>query len=142
MLTPVVFAAPGVMTIMLVPRLLICASILPLAPCPMATMTMTAPTPMMMPSMVSRVRILFLRMLFPAMLMSLLAFMLPRHRELVAFCKVSRGIVTVEYRHVAADHAVAHLDDALHVLCNIRLVRHHHDGDALVVQLLEQRHDL
>ena len=48
----------------------------------------------------------------------------------------------VVHRVVAHDAAVAHLDDALAVLRDVRLVRDQHDRDALIVQLLEERHDL
>ena len=58
-LTPPCVDAPGVITIMLVPRLLICSRIRVRAPYPTATITITAATPMMMPSMVSAARILF-----------------------------------------------------------------------------------
>jgi hypothetical protein len=43
------------------PRLAICASTWALAPLPIPTMAMTAPTPMMIPSAVSTERILFRR---------------------------------------------------------------------------------
>ena len=61
---------PGMTMMRFVPRLLICCSIIVCAPLPTATMTITAPTPITMPSIVSSVRILFLRMLCDATLSS------------------------------------------------------------------------
>ena len=49
---------PALTMIMLVPAAWICVSIDDWAPVPSATMVITAPTPMIMPSMVSAVRIL------------------------------------------------------------------------------------
>ncbi len=74
-LTPPCIAEPGVITSMLVPSPWICRSICRCAPEPIATITFTAPTPMMMPSMVSSVRILFLTMLCAATLTSVFALM-------------------------------------------------------------------
>ena len=52
--------------IMLVPAALTCASMVLCAPLPSATIVMTAPTPMIMPSIVSIVRILFRERAFSA----------------------------------------------------------------------------
>ena len=60
-LTPPEVVAPGRMMRRLLPMLEICSEIFWLAPVPTATMAITAPTPMMMPSMVSAERILFTR---------------------------------------------------------------------------------
>ncbi len=62
-LTLPIWLALGVITSMFVPRDLMFASICALAPSPMATMTITAPTPMMMPSIVRSERILVRRRL-------------------------------------------------------------------------------
>src|SRR4029077_4476478 len=51
---------PGKITNKLVPRLAICSCTLFFAPSPMATMAMTAPTPMMIPNIVRKERSLFL----------------------------------------------------------------------------------
>jgi len=48
------------------------------APEPMATIMMTAPTPMTIPSIVNSVLILFLRMLFPAIFIRVVDFMTHR----------------------------------------------------------------
>ena len=58
MRTPPWLKLPALIMIMLVPADLICSSIEDWAPVPSATMAITAPTPMIMPSMVSEVRIL------------------------------------------------------------------------------------
>ncbi len=63
------------MMIRLVPMLAIWSWMRCSAPLPMATMTITAATPMMMPSMVSRVRILFLTMDLKATLIRFFHFM-------------------------------------------------------------------
>src|SRR5919106_2156985 len=55
--TPLCVVEPGRMTNELAPRLAIFALIDACAPCPMATMAMTAPTPMITPSMVRLERI-------------------------------------------------------------------------------------
>ncbi len=55
-ITPPLFALPGVIVIMFVPAPRIWASITAWAPEPSATIVMTAPTPMIMPSMVRAVR--------------------------------------------------------------------------------------
>ncbi len=54
--TPPTFCAPAETKSRLVPMLSICACTVACAPCPMLTITMTAETPMMMPSMVSAAR--------------------------------------------------------------------------------------
>ncbi len=56
--TPPVLMLPGKMVIMFVPADLICSSICAWAPVPMATIAMTAATPMIIPSIVKAVRIL------------------------------------------------------------------------------------
>ena len=60
-LTPPDVVAPGRTMSRLLPMLDICSAIFRLAPVPTATMAITAPTPMMMPSMVRPERILFTR---------------------------------------------------------------------------------
>lgn len=45
-------------------------------------------------------------------------------------------------RLVGEDLAVADMDDAVGVFGDIGLVSHQHDGVALAVELVEQRHDL
>ncbi len=59
--TPETFTVPGQITMMLAPRLWICSATRAWAPAPTATMVMTAPTPITMPSMVSALRILLTR---------------------------------------------------------------------------------
>ena len=59
--SPPLVVLPGMMIIMLDPMLLIWSAIRCSAPDPMATVAITAPTPMMMPSMVRAARSLFTR---------------------------------------------------------------------------------
>src|ERR1041384_4796058 len=141
-LTAPVVVAPGVITIRLVPRLLIRCWIWALAPWPIATITITAPTPMMMPSIVSRVRSVYLRMLCQAIPMSRTAFMSRRLRPGCDQLRLGRGDPGRGHRVVADDPPVTELDDAAGVLRDVGLVGHQDDGDALLVQRLEQRHHL
>jgi len=75
MRTPRDCMEPGKMVSRLVPMLAIWSWMRFSAPLPMATMTMTAATPIMMPSMVSRVRILFLTIDLKATLIRFFHFM-------------------------------------------------------------------
>jgi hypothetical protein len=92
---------------------------------------MTAPTPITMPSIVRRVRILFFRMLSPATgsalsfsccllgtssASSLLGLRLQEHPQILG------GVVPVLHGMVVLDASVAYLDDALAVLGQRRLV--------------------
>ena len=56
--TPPCVKLPALMLMTLVPADLTCSSMVACAPRPSATIVITAPTPMIMPSMVSTVRIL------------------------------------------------------------------------------------
>jgi hypothetical protein len=64
--TPPCEKLPAITVIMLVPAALTCASMVLWAPLPSATIVMTAPTPMIIPSIVSIVRILFRESAFNA----------------------------------------------------------------------------
>ena len=112
-------------------------------------MTITAPTPMTMPSIVSSVRILFFRMLCAGNPDSVWLFMRPPRispsssssarpasrrssaalrRSVTGWSRTMRPSRTSTMR--------------LRVLRDVRLVRHEDDGDPLLVQLLEERHHL
>src|SRR5512147_2790971 len=89
------------------PRLVICSWMVASVPALMATMMMTAPTPMMMPSMVRKDRILFLRIASQAMRMASDGFMLHLHR--VRFSVV----------HHAIDLSIHQVDGSLGVGCDL-----------------------
>src|SRR5215510_6391098 len=81
--TPPGVVEPGITTMRFVPSPWICALIIDCAPWPTATITITAPTPITIPSIVSIVRILFLRMLADATFNNVDCFMRPprAHRQ-------------------------------------------------------------
>ena len=74
-LTPPLVMAPGVMMTRLAPRLSICLSTAACAPEPMAMDAMTAPTPMMIPSMVRSERLMLRRSAFHAVRMRTMRLM-------------------------------------------------------------------
>src|SRR3990172_8438040 len=133
-LTPESRIAPGVTTIMFVPRLATCSAILRFAPWPMATMTITAPTPMMTPSIVRSVLILFLRMLWAATLVRTLAFISHHRFQLVREAAGTHILVS-------DDAPVAKLDDPLGVARDVLLVGHEQDRHTVGVEPLEEGHD-
>ena len=73
--TPPLVMLPGVMMMRFAPRLSICFSTAACAPEPMAMEAITAPTPMMMPSMVRRERLTLRRSAFHEVRMSTRRFM-------------------------------------------------------------------
>src|SRR5882724_6812785 len=73
--TPAALTEPESTMIRLEPRLWICSATRAWAPAPTATIVMTAPTPMMMPSIVSALRSLFTRSARSAMRTACSAFM-------------------------------------------------------------------
>ena len=132
--------------IMLLPMEAICCWMRACAPEPMATIAITAATPMMMPSMVSAERILLMRSAPNAICMLALSFFMtpaPPLGRRAASLQFLRRIARRANRLVAYDPAVLERDDALSVERNIGLMRHHHDADAFfAIQPLEDRHDL
>ncbi len=56
--------------------------------------------------------------------------------------QVVRGEAAVQHGLVAEDATVAQRDDAPGVLGDVGFVRNEHDGDALIVEFLEERHHL
>src|SRR5215208_350803 len=141
--------APAFTLTMFVPAVLIWFSIDVRAPVPIATITMTAATPMIMPSAVSAVRIPLRRSARTAMANVF-------HRDMVVSSgaeRVRRGFGVERHelvlreapcgdRGVAAHATVAERHDSCAVLRNIGLVRDQHDREALRVQPLEDAHDL
>src|SRR4051812_20196885 len=167
MRTPPEEKLPALIMIMLVPADLTRSSIVVRAPVPSATMVMTAPTPMIMPSMVRMVRSLLrlsaLSAIRRVMKIDMSASVRCRGRlrrsglhqgggqvRRVVFRRRQR--LQLLGRHAAdrgidllidLDASVAELDDARAVLGDVHFVRDEHDGDAaLDIQFLEDVHDL
>src|SRR5512146_2873835 len=114
------------------------------APWPTPTIAMTAATPMMMPSMVRLERILFRasarQAIFRMAMMSIaiLGSILKRRHGLQHF----RGAGGRGVELVAPHPSIAEDQHALGVLRNSVLVRDQHDGQPLLVEALEDVHDL
>ena len=126
---------PGVTMARFAPSERICRSTRLRAPEPIATMAITAATPMTMPSMVSRLRRAFAMMAESAERMASINLMRrpPRPRS-----RASSGRLAL----ILDDAAVPEAHEAAGMAAHIGVVRHEHDGDALAVQLLEQAQDL
>src|SRR5262245_30284986 len=111
-----------------VPRLAICRSISERAPAPTAIMTMTDPTPMMIPSVVSTVRKKLVAMAVTAAL------------------RQSTGCMgSTRYARQAQifyDRAVAEHGTATRVAGDLGLVGDDDDGDPLPVEVAEKAHDI
>src|SRR5512147_2564900 len=119
--------------IRLEPRLVIWSLIVASVPALMAIMMITAATPMMMPSMVRKERTLFLRIASPAMRNAsdgLMSYLPRLQRRMDA---VMDDLV---------NETVLQPDGALGVRGNCRVVGHHDNGDALLVELMQDAHDL
>src|SRR5215471_15296242 len=109
----------------------------------METSAMTAPTPMMMPSIVKAVRSLFLFRARTATLMiasKFIVVLFSFHRKVPQhFARV----LAILYREIPPDTSVAELDNPIRILSDIGLVRHDNDRQiTLVVQPLEDFHHL
>src|SRR5258708_13879425 len=111
------------------------------APWPTPSMAITAPTPMMMPSMVRTERILLRDNARIAMRMiasrSMFRSILERWQGLDYF----RGPRPVHDGLVATNLTVAELNAALREIPDVRFVGHQHNRKALIVQFLENIHD-
>src|SRR5262245_12190361 len=142
---------------MLEPRLWICSATRAWAPAPTATMVMTAPTPMTMPSMVRALRSLLTRSALTAMRVLAQSVMgLPRcacsPRASWDFLVLRvliwqggeqlSGLHRILLRRVSRDSAIAEAQDSPCVARHVWLVGDDDDGDAVTVQVLEQGHDL
>src|SRR5438093_4270746 len=112
------------------------------APCPMDTIAMTAPTPMMIPSIVSavlnllrlRARTATLRIASKFIFIVVLSLGRKLHQDFP-------GILPVFYGKVSPDAAIAKLNNPIRVLGNVGLVRHYDDGEVSVpVEALENLH--
>src|SRR5215472_3507058 len=130
------------------------------APWPRPTVAMTAPTPITMPSMVSSERIL-LRVsariaIFKIASKSITPPYVFRLTSLANLTLANASILVdggygLEHVHgprpvlhliVVADLAVAKYDDAFGKVGNVRFMRHQHDSQPAVIQVLEDLHDL
>src|SRR5438105_4685471 len=115
-----------------------------LAPVPMLTPTITAAMPTIMPSMVRNERRMFRRNARNAILKTANI----RSGELDgSLCGLElgqffRGNETVLHRLVTTAQAVAHHDHPPAVAGDVQFMGHHHHRHPLVVQLLEDAHDL
>src|SRR5688572_20523851 len=129
--TPPIVKLPAEMVTMFVPPALICASICACAPVPSATSVITAETPMIMPSIVSAVRILLRASAFRAIRVVMTGDMvildfkicerqLCNNRQRCQFCV---GIPPVGYRDVVDNAAVPEGDDTRRILGDVVLVR-------------------
>src|SRR5215468_2532742 len=109
----------------------------------METSAMTAPTPMMMPSIVKAVRSLFLFNARTATLMiasKFIVVLFSFDREVLQhFARV----LAVLYREIPPDASVTELDNAIRILSDVGLMRHDNDREIpLDVQPLEDLHHL
>ena len=140
-LTPPELLEPGVITTMLTPRSRMLCSMRDWAPWPMATMQITAPTPMMMPSMVSMLRILVRSMLRKAMRISFSGFMMSPQAAAAA-AEIAPGAAPVRTGSSRTIRPSRSSTMRLRIPGDVRFVGDHDDGQALVVELLEQGQDL
>ena len=118
------------------------ASTLALAPSPTATIAITAKTPMMMPRVVRKERSLLRRRARTATRMVRKRFMRepPFRRRLAR--RSLRGQAWPLAGRSRPDQPVLHAHHARRILRDVGLVRHQHDGDPGLTELLEERHDL
>src|SRR5262249_21362568 len=143
MRTPPCMKLPALTMIMLVPADWICASIEVCAPVPSATIVMTAATPMIMPSIVSAVRILFRFSAFTATRRIIRNDIRLLYDATSAGCgsAASSSSAPPGHRLVGYHLTVAERDHPRAVFRDVRLVRNQHHGDsALFVQALEDAH--
>src|SRR5687767_11190977 len=159
-LTPPVEKLPAFTMIMLVPADFTRSSMVVRAPVPRPTIVMTAPTPMIIPSIVRTVRILLRFSALSAIrrVMKIdMCFLAHRGLRLNERRRHVRGVVVGRRqvlelldRHppvrdllIELDLAVPELDQPRAVFGDIHFVRDEHHGDAVFhVQLLEDVHDL
>src|SRR5678816_3211305 len=139
---------PALTMTMFEPALRIWFWIEELAPVPIATMTITAATPMIMPSAVNAVRIALRRSAFKATMSVIQIDICPPLRRLRSDVRVvahprklDSRTATMHHRSIAPHHAIAERHHAGGIFGDIRLVRDEDDRDAaLDVQPLEDVH--
>ena len=115
----------GEMKIRFEPRLVIWLAMAEAVPLLTAIMMMTAATPMMMPSMVSSERTLFLPIASQEMRNTSPMFMLPHFPRWRVLSIVNHSI----------NMPIFQMDDPFRILGNHRVVRHNDDGGALIMEL-------
>src|SRR5262245_32095432 len=109
----------------------------------MATITMTAATPMISPSAVSAVRIALRRRAATAIDSVMTGDTLCRLPGFVVLAQLLRRGAPLEHGSIDAHAAVTEADDSAGVLGDVGLVGHEHDGDAAFrVEALEDAHHL
>src|SRR5437867_10153955 len=155
--TPPCVKLPADTMIMFVTADWICASIEVCAPVPSATIVMTAATPMIIPSIVSAVRILLRPSALSAIRriirndIGLLCWSGSRLRDGAGGGGLGAqrrprdqlvpGLPLIAYRPIRHDLAITELHDSRSVLGDVHLVRDEHDGDAaLLIQSLKDSH--
>src|ERR1019366_6752968 len=120
----------------------ICSCTVCRAPCPTPNIAITAPTPMMMPSMVRIERILLRPRARIAIRMMASRSMARLILQLWQVLDDLRCPGPIQDSLIAADPTVTKLNAAFRELCDVRFVRHQHNGQAVIVQFLENVHDL
>src|SRR5215472_11367887 len=141
-LRPPKLTEPELTKSMLEPRFAICCCMVWSAPWPMPTMAITAPTPMMMPSMVNSVRILLrasARKAIRNVERRSIALLFFQDRQGLQHLR-GAGLVGDDF--IAADFAVAEDDSPPRKLRDVVLVRHQHNRQPLPVQRLQDLHHL
>src|SRR5689334_19383235 len=130
------------------PALRICDSMDVRAPLPIATMTITAATPMIMPSAVSAVRMALRRSALMAM-RKVIAMDMAASRghqrvglgQRVDLIKLTDRVPAVCHLLVGANAAIAKRDDSRGVLGDLLLVRNQHDRETpLAIEALKDFH--
>src|SRR4051794_26456339 len=128
------------------PRLAICACTCAFAPLPIPTIAITAPTPIIIPSAVRAERSLFRRSARNAIRNVDPKRILALHRYQIIDCRKPAQFFSsnepVGDRTIATHKTIAHHHVAPCESRDVRFVRDHDDGDAVIVQLLENSHDL
>src|SRR5437899_789375 len=114
----------------------------------MLTVAMTAATPIIIPSIVSNVRILLRRRARTAILIVARIRIINLRRQLNGLLSITQatqfdfGSEPIEDRRVTNDFAIAHDQIAPGVASNVELVSYHHDGNSLFVEFLKYAHNL
>src|ERR1044072_713989 len=140
---PTVWLLLGLMVIILEPILLNWSCLLCLLPCPMATMAITAATPMMIPNMVKNARSLLRCSAFEAIRIKLNSFML---FQLIVCCYWQCGQHFAGRTHLRIPVIFYHFSifqcySSAAEGGNVWLMRNKHNGfTLLLVQLLKQGH--
>src|ERR1700726_1104716 len=134
---PPLFTVPDWTNNILDPMAAICCCACCCAPWPTLTMAITAPTPIMMPSMVRMERSLLrakARMAIRMIANKSIEASILEYRHILQNLRRNR---TVLHQFIATNCAVLEVDTAFGKLCDIGLVRDQDNGQPIVIQLLE-----